>query len=74
MTPRSGNKEADELENGNTGRFSEALRVEIVPGELSWHVLPEALRLGREAEEMYDAAKRDGALPASRSENVPGNG
>ena len=62
-TPRSGNKEADELANANTGRFSEALRVEIVPGEFSWQIHPEAPRLGRGAEEMYDVAKRDGALP-----------
>ena len=30
---------------------------------LRWHILPEAPLLGREAEDMYDVAKRDGALP-----------
>ena len=62
-TPRSGNQEADALANGNTESFSPALRVEVVPSELRWHILPEALRLGREAEEMYEQAKKNGALP-----------
>ena len=58
-TPCSGNP--DELANGNTARFSPALRVGIEPGELSWKILPEVLQLGREAEDVFDEAKKNGA-------------
>ena len=60
-TPRSGNKEADELAKGSTARFSPTLRVDVIPGDLVWQILPEAVRLGREAEEMFHDAKRNGA-------------
>ena len=60
-TPRLGKKEADELANGSTARFSPTLRVDVIPGGLVWLILPEAVRLGREAEEMFDDAKRNGA-------------
>ena len=62
-TPRSGNQDADELANGVTSRFSENLRVDVRPESLEWQLLPEALRLGREAEEMCMNAKRQGGLP-----------
>ena len=63
-TPRSGNQEADELANGKAERFSPALRVEVILGELVWQILP---RLGREAEEMFDEAKKNGAPLKERS-------
>ena len=62
-TPRSGNQEADEFANGVVDRFSPELRVDVVAEDLKWHLLPEALRLGREAEKEYNEAKQKGSLP-----------
>ena len=62
-TPRSSNQQADELANGVTSRFSEDLRVGTRREDLKWQLLPEALRFGREAEDMYIHAKKSGALP-----------
>ena len=61
--PRSGNQEADELANGVVDRFSPELRVDVVAEDLKWQLLPEALRLGREAEKEYNEAKQKGSLP-----------
>ena len=40
-----------------------ALEVMFKPGELSWHILPQALKLGQEAEESYRTLKDAGMLP-----------
>ena len=66
-SPRSSNQEAVEWANGVTSRFSEDLRVDVRPENPKWLLLPEAPRLGRQAEEMYNeggGARRAWGLPA----------
>ena len=36
--------------------------MEVTPNKLVWQILSEALRLGREAEEMFEEAKKNGVL------------
>ena len=61
--PREFNRESDNLANGITEGFNQALELKIRPEEISWEILPEALEAGREAERSYGAAKESGKLP-----------
>ena len=56
-TPRSGNREADALANGDVSNFGTAPRMHVEPRGLQWQVLPQALARGREAERVSRAAK-----------------
>ena len=62
-TPRSGNKETDELANGVTNRFRPENEVRINPEDLQWYVLPKALEIGAQAEAEHQRAVYGGALP-----------
>ena len=60
--PRETNREADRLANRDSG-FDPALRVRIDVERIEWYVLPEALPMGREAEQSYEYSKKAGMLP-----------
>ena len=54
--PRTANREADALANGNVAGFNPALEVKIDDKVLEWLTLPEVLAMGKEAEETFQAA------------------
>ena len=56
-TPRSANREADALTNGDTSGFDPRLEVKIDDKVLEWIILPQVLAMGKEAEETFLAAK-----------------
>ena len=62
--PRLCNRDADDLANGRTEVFSPALEVKLEPDELHWHVLPQVLAMGQEADDSYRASKEMGTLPS----------
>ena len=61
--PRAGNKEADALANGISDGFNPKLERVIPCEDLVWEILPEALKMGRDAENEHQAFKRRGADP-----------
>ena len=65
--PRSTNYEADELANGNTGRFDPAKRIVFKASEVWWDVLPEALQKGREMESECQRALAEGCVRPDRT-------
>ena len=67
-TPRTANRDADSLANGDASEFDPALEVEFRKHRLQWRVLPEALEMAREAEAAVAEAKRKGALPLTHGE------
>ena len=62
-TPRTANREADALANGNTSGFDPELEVKIDDEVLDWILLPQVLAMGKEAEDTFRAAKSKGELP-----------
>ena len=62
-TPRTANREADALANGNTPSFDPELEVKIDDKVLEWIILPQVLAMGKKAEENFQAAKSRGELP-----------
>ena len=65
--PRSTNYEADELANGNTGRFDPAKRIVFKASEVWWDVLPENLQKGREMESECQRALAEGCVRPDRT-------
>ena len=61
--PRTGNREADALANGEVAGFNPERRIPIEPDRLRWCVLPEVLALGRQSMEEYEAFKNSGENP-----------
>ena len=61
--PRLCHRGADDLANGRTEAFSPALEVKLEPDKLHWHVLPQVLAMGQEADDSYRAPKEMGTLP-----------
>ena len=61
--PRTANREADALANGEVAGFNPERRISIEPDRLSWCVLPEVLALGRQSMEEYEAFKNSGENP-----------
>ena len=49
-TPREGSKEADQLANGVVKNFSPELEIKLDPSLIQWEILPDALRMAREAD------------------------
>ena len=67
--PRTANREADALANGEITGFNPELRIPIESDRLRWCVLPEVLALGRQSTEKYEAFKSSGENPGrSRTE------
>ena len=62
-TPREGNKEADQLANGVVKSFSPELEIKLDPSLIQWEILPDALRMAREADTEYKELKQRGQLP-----------
>ena len=62
-TPRQFNREADDLANGRTQAFDPELEVKMNPEDLDWFILPQALKIGQEADESYWRLKEVGTLP-----------
>ena len=62
-TPRSANREADALANGNTQNFNPDYECVIRPGTFEWLVLPQALEKGRAAEDEFRAFRESGRDP-----------
>ena len=52
-TPKTANREADSLANGNTQNFNPDYECVICPDSFEWLVLPQALERGREAEDEF---------------------
>ena len=61
--PRECNREADMLANGDSSLFDPERRIPVSAGTLVWNVLPEALRIGREAEDTFKQLKETHGLP-----------
>ena len=61
--PRLFNREADDLANGRTQAFSPSLEVKMNPSELQWHILPQVLLMGQEADEAYRISTAAGTIP-----------
>ena len=55
--PRFFNREPDDLTNGRTQASSPALEVKLNPDDIQWHVLPQVLGMGQEADEAYRRSK-----------------
>ena len=62
-TPRTANREADSLANGEISGFDPALEVVFRKDRLQWRVLPEALEMAQQAEAAVAEVKRKGDLP-----------
>ena len=62
-TPRDANREADALANGNSSGFDPAKEYKFDLAHVAWRILPQALQMGRDAEESVHAAKRRRPLP-----------
>ena len=67
-TPRTANREADSLANGNAQNFNPDYECVICPDSFEWLVLPQALERGREAEDEFRVFRESG-----RVHNVEGN-
>ena len=63
--PRETNREADRLANGDHAGFDPALRAPIDVERITWYVLPEALSMGREAEQFCEYSKKAEILPGT---------
>ena len=61
--PRECNREADMLANGDTSLFDPERRIPVSAGTLVWNVLPEALKAGRDAEDIFNHQKETHGLP-----------
>ena len=61
--PRECNREADLLANGITDLFDPERRMQVSAQTLEWNILPEALRVEREAEQAYKRMKETHGLP-----------
>ena len=59
-TPRTANREADSLANGDTRGFDPELEVKIDDTVLTWLVLPDVLEMGKAADDFF---QRKGQLP-----------
>ena len=64
--PRLCNREPDDLASVRTEAFSPAQEVKLEPDELHWHVLPQVLAMGQEADDSGQGLQRDGDAPKSR--------
>ena len=62
-TPRTANREADALANGDTKGFDPALEVKNDDELPDWIILPQVLAMGKKAEEDFLLAKSRGELP-----------
>ena len=62
-TPREGNKEADQLANGVVKSFSPELEIKLDQSLIQWEILPDALRMAREADTEYKELKQRSQLP-----------
>ena len=62
-TPREGNKDADRLANGIVDDFTPDLEIKLDSSALEWEVLPDALRMAREADSEYKNLKQESRLP-----------
>ena len=51
VNPRTSNREADRLANGEHSRFSPQNRVDVDLAQMQWDVLPDVLSLGESAED-----------------------
>ena len=63
--PRECNREADMLANGDSSLFDPERRIPVSAGTLVWNVLPEALKVGRDAEDTFNHTEGD-ARPAQQ--------
>ena len=61
--PRECNREADLLANGVTDLVDPERRLPVSAQTLAWRVLPEALSVGREAEQAFRQMKETHGLP-----------
>ena len=61
--PREFNKEAGQLANGSTDAFDPSRRMHVSAQSLSWNILPEALKAGREAERAFQELNTSYGLP-----------
>ena len=61
--PRECNREANVLANGITDLFDPEHRLRVSAGTLEWNILPEALSVGREAEQAFRRMKETNGLP-----------
>ena len=62
-TPRAGNREADQVANGDYRAFNPQNRVNLDLARLQWDILPEVLGLGRAAEEDVRSHQQSRTLP-----------
>ena len=62
-TPREGNIDADRLANGIVDDFSPDLEIKLDSSAIEWEVLPDALRMAREADSECKNLKQEGRLP-----------
>ena len=62
-TPRTANGEADTSANGDDTGFNPARRVHISASSTNLEVLPEALRMGYEADIEGESTKEKGTIP-----------
>ena len=61
--PRECNREADMLANGDSSLFDPERRIPVSAGTSVWNVLPEALKVGRDAEDTFKHMKETHGLP-----------
>ena len=59
-TPRTGNREADSLANGEHSRFSPQNRVDVDLAQMQWNMLPDVLSQGKSAEDDVRRLKESG--------------
>ena len=62
-TPRTANREADALANGDTRGFDPELDVKIDDTVLTWLALPDVLAMCKAARDFFQDANRKGQLP-----------
>ena len=61
--PRTANKKADLLGNGDSSSLDPTLEVKINPDEIKWELLEEVLRLEQQAEDDFQAVRSRGLVP-----------
>ena len=62
-TPRTANREADSLANGDTQNFNPEYECVILPESIDWLILPQALEKGRQSEVEFRAFRESGRDP-----------
>ena len=67
-SPRTGNREADALADGIAQDLNPVLEVRVVPSDVKWDILLEALFMCRSAEHEALIARSRGTLPKRDTE------